>query len=789
MLQNYFKTAFRNLKKRWVYTLINVFGLGLALACCMVAYLISAMDWEFDAMHTNTEHVYRLNSLRSLEGRTQQWATVPLALGPRVRDESAAVEDMVRFMGASTYVQYGDETFSEYIHYADSNFLDFFDFPLKHGDKQAFADRASVYLSADAATKYFGDEMPLGKQLQFHYSDSLIRDFQVAGVFEDVPINSSLQFDFLISLPVYLDVAGMDESSWKNRRLALTFVRKHPEAELSLIAEQLKAYLPLHNEALENFQITQFYPERFDHMKKSAEDMYGTYTNSSVPKAMLVGTAVLGVLVLLLACFNFTNTAIAMAGGRLKEIGIRKTLGGLRAALTRQFLMENLLLAFLALIAGLLFAELLVPAYNRLWPLELETNYLERPHLIGFAAALLLVVALLGGSYPAFYLSKFQPTEILKGTQRLGGTNWFMRVLLTLQFSIAILTLMAGVIFTQNARYQEDVELGYEEEGVVFLNVDTQSEFERMKQAMEQFPHTQAVAGSSSHLGWSSGLNTVDLAGKQYEVRSFLFGPHYLKTMGLSLLEGRGFRANSEAEREHSMIVNELFVHELGLKTPIGQRVKIGDKSWNIIGVVKNFMAHGLYVPIQPAIIRLADPEAYRYLVARVPVERETEAYALMESKWQELVPGKPFAGYYQAITRDDERRDNASITSVFLFLSVLVLLLSVAGLYAMVSLNILKRNKEMSIRKVLGASIGQLSFLIQREFLLILLLASVLGVPLGYWGTNLLLEEVFVYHTDLTAVPTVITLSLVFAAALATVGYKIYQAAVANPADRLRAE
>ena len=789
MLKNYFKTAYRNLKRNLSYTIINVLGLGLAIACCIVAFLINELDFEFDKSQENTENIYRVNSRRQLEGNTQLWALAPLPLGPAAQNEFASVQDMTRLIGGGAFVRYEDKVFSEYIRYADSSFFDMFSFPLKYGDIEAFKDPSSVLITEEIATKYFGEEMPVGKQLSFQYSDSLTREYIVAGVVEKIPINSSIYFGFMINIAAFMDVYNNSDANWASRNLPTTFLKLHEPQQAQEMEPQLSKYIALHNDNWKNFEITNFYLESFKDMKSTSREVYGSYTQEGLPPAMLVGTAVLALMVLLLACFNFTNTAIAMSGKRMKEIGIRKTLGGLRMELIKQFMTENLILSLLALGAGLVFAEILVPAYNSLWPLELDTQYLTNPELLMFIIALLIFTTLIAGSYPALYLSRFEPTAILKGDMKLKGTNNFTRVLLSLQFAIAILTLISAIVFTQNAYYQESLDVGYNGDGVIFVEINNRSEFEAMKQAAEQYPHTLSVAGSQSHVGWDSGLNTLDVAGKKYEVRSLRLGDHYFETLGLKVVEGRDFRVDSEADRNNSVIVNQTLVQNLNMENPLEERLKIGDQYWNIVGVVQDFMPHGLFDKVSPTILRLGPPENYGYISVKVDPEYATAAFAYLKDAWQKEIPGKPFDGLHQDMTLEEEKRTNGNIKDIFLFLSVLVILLSATGLFAMVSLNILKRTKEISIRKILGASVPQIMSLINREFIVILVISALMGVPLGYWGADLLLKNIFYYYTDMNATAFVVSAATIGLIAALTVGVKVYRAAMVNPAENLRSE
>jgi len=372
------------------------------------------------------------------------------------------------------------------------------------------------------------------------------------------------------------------------------------------------------------------------------------YLNGGIPEEAVTVPGIMAALLLVLACFNFTNTSIAISSRRLKEIGIRKVMGGLRSQLVIQFLGENLLLCFFALCAGLLLAEWLVPAYDSLWQwLDLKLSYTENAGFLLFLVALLVITALVAGSYPSFYITSIEPVSILKGKAKFGGTNWFTRILLGGQFVISLLSIIMGFAFYQNGQYQKNYDLGFDTKGVVSVWVNNEGAFNTYRDAVAGNTDIKAIAGTRNHIINSFYNDPVKWEALEREVDVMDVGDNYFEVMNMKLVAGRLFAKDSETDRKESIIVTEEFVKEFGWKdNPIGKRILWMDTaSFYVIGVVKNIYSRALWEPIEPTMFRYVAPEKYQQLVASTDPSKLREVNMCLEAKWRELFPNMLYPG------------------------------------------------------------------------------------------------------------------------------------------------
>jgi putative ABC transport system permease protein len=501
---------------------------------------------------------------------------------------------------------------------------------------------------------------------------------------------------------------------------------------------------------------------------------------------------VMAVLLLLLACFNFTNTSIAISSQRLKEIGIRKVMGGLRKQLIFQFLSENLLLCFFGLIAGLLIAEILVPAYDAMWPwLTLNLSYTENAGFFLFLILLLVITALIAGSYPSFYITSFEPVSILKGKARFGGTNWFTRILLGGQFVISLLSIIMGVAFYSNGQYQRNYDLGFDTKTVISAWVNNEGMFNTYRDAIASNKDIKMVAGTKDHIANSFYNDPVKFESIEREVDILDVGDNYLDVMGMTLVAGRGFQKDSETDRKESIIVTEEFVKEFGWKDdPIGKRIVWNDTSQLfVIGVVKNIFSRALWEPIEPTMIRYTAPDKYKQLVINTDVDKVKSVNEFMEKKWKEVFPNTVYGGQRidQELAETDEI--NRNLTSMFGFLGFFAALMTGIGLYTLVSLNIVKKMKEIGVRKVLGASISNIASVINYEFIINLGIATIFGSVLGYLAANWLMDSIWEYYLKLGFISLGLSVLAMISIAMLSVGYKTISTASLNPTKTLRDE
>lgn len=793
MLTNYLKIAARQLIKNGHYTVINIVGLAVVLACCIVAYLNYDFSYGFDAFQEKADQIYRVNSVKVVNDQEQRWGVTPMPLGPSLEKDFAFVEQAVRLSQTDAIMQVGDNVLNEAIHFADQGFFEMFTFPLKHGSAEALGDPNKIILSEELALKYFGDANPMNQAVTLRFGEAM-RSFTVGGVAEKIPLNSSIQFGVLTTYD-NLRILNEDMDSWGRWGL-VTFIQVSDPSSLTSLTESFQPYLELQNAARPDWLIERFYFEPLPTMFMTAQATRAYILEGGIEPVSVVAPAILAVLLLLMACFNFMNTTMAFADQRLKEIGIRKVIGGVRRQLIAQFMGESLLLCLIAFGLALLLAEIFTPAYSSLWPyLDLQLDYVENAPLLLFLGGLLLVTGLIAGAYPAFYISSFSPTRIFRGSQHLRGTTVFTRSLLTFQMTISVMVIIASIAFSQNAAYQETFDLGYDKDMMLVVPLGEEERFTPYRDALLQNASILSVAGSRNHVGFSAFGRVIETEptdqreALKSEIDLYLVGEDYATTTGLSLVEGRDFDPGMETDFTQAILVNETLVREFGWSEPVGQRVTMDSVRYEVVGVLEDFYDAGVWNPIDPAAFRLTQPEQYQYLIARVPGEKLAEANAFLESTWYQVAPDAPYEGMYQDEVMAEAMLINNSIKTVFFYIAFLTILISAAGLFALVSMNIAKRTKEIGIRKVLGASAFSISNLVNKEFAVLLLLASVLASATGYFAIDALMGVIWTYHVDMGVLPFLLGTVMIFGIAFLTVGGRVYKIATANPIKALRYE
>ncbi|HEV7347724.1 ABC transporter permease [Telluribacter sp.] len=795
MLTTYLKIAFRILWRNKIYVVVNLVGMGFAIACCLLAYLNYNYRAEFNRNHERTERIYRLNSTRIVEGNQQPWGVSPVPLGEAVQKNLAGIDRIARLHSASVIVKRGEHTFEERIHYSDKALFEFFTFPLKSGNLSGFGLPNQVVISETLAAKYFPGQVPVGKSLTVVQSDQSERVYTVAAVAQKIPDNSSIQFDLITSFENGLRSAGGDPNDWANPTLITTFVEVKDEqiAHKSMAATQ--PYVAIHNRNRSDWQVANFYLQPFRELATSSDvDMpgyvHGRQLTTNPRGVLVIVPALMSLFILLITCFNFTNISIAFSSGRLKEIGIRKVVGGLKVQLIRQFLTENIILCVLASLIALLFVGMLLPVLNQATELNLTMDFSHNYKLWLFLLLLPLVSAVFSGLYPALYISSFQPVKILKGKTTFGSTNRFSRFLLIAQFGLSCFALIVGIVMTQNASFQKEVDFGYAIQEVAVVEVNSPQEYTAFRQAILHHPQVAGVAGTTHQIGDGSYTAKAALPDRHIQAQvAHVGGEAYLNSMGVRLAQGRHFY-ESGADAEESILVNETFLKQLNLTQPLGQRIQLDSTYYNIVGVVKDYKEYGLHGLVPPCVLRLARPEEYKLMVVRSNEKELPQVASFLQAAWRKAVPNVPYKGFLQSEMIEKEVRLTQGFKSIAFFLAIVTLLLSASGLFALISLNIDKRSKEIGMRKILGASVWQIVVLINREFGRILLVAFVLGSSLGYLFTSkLIFNFIYKYHPDIGPEAYIATFLIVLLSGSLIIGSRVYRAATANPVNNLRSE
>lgn len=646
-------------------------------------------------------------------------------------------------------------------------------------------------ISEEFAKICFGDEDPMGKMLRLFLVDGEERSLIVSAILKDLPDNTTFQFDLLAHIDNFIELNKIDENNWRSW-IAGTFLVIPDKNNVQTIENQLAEFIPVQNEAREDFKIDRFYLEKIKDIPNTGRDTWNYWFYQGLHPAALVAPTIMAILILLLACLNFTNTALAISSRRLKEIGLRKVMGGLRKHTIIQFLGENILLCFIALLVSLLIGSFLIDEWSKMWEYTLQIDFFGGGELWLFLFVLLIVTGLAAGSYPAFYVSKFNPINILKGDVKHSGAGMLSKILLVLQFILAVTGIISAVIFTQNAKFQENLSMGYDKDNLIAVPFNNNPTLELFRNTIIQNPLIESIGWSEEHISWSNYNRTLKWGEvEEHEVRGFDIGRGYFETMGFELKDGRYFDQDfRESERERAIIVNEKFVETYGWKSALGQKLRENDTTeLTVVGVVKDFYPFGYWRDITPTMLKLGVKERMRNLVVHGDANNLEQLNNYMRLEWEKLIPNTVYPGYLQQERLAEALSINNNIINIFLFLAVVSVILSLVGLYTLVSLKVIKRTKEIGIRKVLGAPVFQIIRLLNREFMIIIIISSILGSVLGYYLAEMLLGSIYEIYQSATIstfiIPTIITLVV----SLLTIGGKVYSAANKNPVDAIRYE
>ncbi len=793
MIKNYLIVAIRSLSKNKSFVIINAFGLGIALACCIAAYLILAFNVEFDNFHASkkVERIFKIHThLKEKDGKIAQNNNAPMALPLIAVPGIAGIERFTRFLSDGGYMRYGEKVFAEGISFADSTFFEMFEYPLLSGNPKAFKDKHSIFLSEELAQKYFGKEEAVGKILLLNFQNEFEIEVIVGGVLKKIPINNSFNFKAIMRIENLQDIYKLAVDNWGDWRDPSTFIELTSTVNAAAVSKQFDKYIPIRNEAKKDAHVVAYQLEPFK-AYFTWDDINSGYANMRMPAAPLVVFTSMAVIILLIACFNLTNTSIAMTAKRLKEVGIRKAVGAMRQQIVSQFLFETTLTIILSLGVGLLLSMWIVPAFTSMWNLRYALTDLNGLNLVVTLLGIVFFASLLAGIYPALFNSKFKPVALLKGTVKIGGTNPLTRTLVAFQFALSVIVLVGGVIFIQNTKFQESIKFGYDKEMVVTLNIQSEKEFEAMKSAVASNPKILEVSVSDHQVGQSSYEFPVQIDTSEYTAQLIGVGKNYFETMGLRISEGRFLNIENVSDQNEAIIVNRAFLNKVGMKDPLDKIVTVHDKKRHVVGVIENHVDN-LYRARdpEPFVFYPADPKDYKMMQVRAEAKDLAGVKQYLEDTWKKLYPTRPFESKFQEeIVLADVQKVNSNLKRIFLFLTLLGGLLSASGIFSLASLNIAKRTKEIGIRKALGATVSNVVMLLNREFVITLTLAGVVGAVGGFYLTNALLDVIYKYHISIEIFSVVLCAVVIFSIGIFTTSVTIFKAAKANPVDTLRSE
>ena len=787
MLKNYFVLAYRNLLKNKLVSLINIFGLSIAIAASITVFLYLQNEWTKDHFHENGERIFMVEYAVDYNEETQIWGNVPMPLGPALADDFPQIEQFVRVdrLGCSVYL--GDRVFYESVYFADPGYFDLFTFPLAEGRPRVLNDPNAIIISSALADKYFKGVDAMNKVLTIVFSNQEKRAFTIKGVAAPFPENAGLGFSIMAGMNAYTSISEASLNDWTNHTSG-TFIQLQDAADAGLIASGMDKYVAVQNEANKDLKIRSFVLDNLIHPNPGAHEVINRPSDVTHPLVLLL-FGMLAPLMLALSCFNYINISLGLTGKRLTEIGIRKAIGGRKMQLVAQFMTENLLLCFLALWLGLAFAqEVLIPLSNANQAQQISLSLIQTPNLWIFLIVLLALVGLASGAYPAFYVSAFHPAAIFKGSQRVIKKNKLTRLFLAVQFVIAFGIVITAVLLLSMGRKWMNLDWGYQPDATFMVRLGNAEQYEVLKNEAERFSYVKKVAGSVDHIGQSYSRVQIKIGERATRVVQFEVGADYPEALGLQLRQGRFFNVDRPTVDSQAVVINQILADQQGWTNPVGNTLLQNGQRYTVIGVTENFKVTGQSKQM-PAAIFPSDQQAYNYLAIRHAAGAGQQVEAFVKDKWTALYPDVPLHFFHQALVFDDFYRNVKEGYTTFSYVAGLALLIACMGLFGLSIQNYTRFLKEASIRKVLGASVTQLLFIANKNFILLLVFASIVATGLCWLGMETLLQtnKEHLGDVQLGVLPYLLGNLLVLLAAIMAVSKQSYQLAKVNPADALK--
>jgi len=794
MIRNYLKTAFRNLWRTKAFSVINIVGLSVALACCMLILLYTMDEVSYDRFNVNKDNIYRIvvNST-SPTGTTNKYASTGMMQGPSFNRQIPEIKNFVRIEGANYTVKRGNEVFDEEALYADSNFFSVFTFPLLGGDpKTALKDPRSVVLSEDLAKKYFGDQNAVGKMLQLKVGDKF-QPFLVTAVAKKSPQNSSVKFKMLLPLKASDSYA---DDKWINSFLN-TFVTVTPGANIKVVEEKMatvynKDAAGQMKDAAQKFGFKDkihYVLQPFLKMHTSTEypaDNGLSDASSPIYSYILTGIALF---ILLIACINFVNLTVAQSLKRAKEIGIRKVVGGERRQLIIQFLGESYILSFIAFILGLVLVQLALPVFNQLANKALAFSYLLSAKLVIGYVSIFLFTGLLAGFYPALVLSGFNPVQSLYNKQHFAGKNYLAKSLVILQFTLATFFIISTITIYSQFDYLMHFDLGYNDKNVVSINAGDadKQKLALFKTELLTNPSIKSItADQGGRWGTIAHINN----GQQTEFDIKHIDEDYLPLFEIPIVKGRNFSKEMISDSANSVLVNETFVKQAGWKNPTGQVVDFfyDHRKYNVIGVVKDYHFLSLTEKMSPQLFTMKPSYPFANIFIKISGQNKAASLNYIEKTFRQLFPFKPYQYTFKDAQNAEQYDKEAKWKQIVTASAVLTIFISCIGLFGLATLSAERRKKEIGIRKVLGASVELIVRKLSTDFLKLVALSALIASPAAWWAMHKWLEN-YPYRIAINSWIFLFAAVLVLLVALLTVCFHAIKAATANPVNSLRSE
>ncbi|MGZ3839445.1 MAG: ABC transporter permease [Flavisolibacter sp.] len=786
MLKNYFKIAFRNLARNKAFSFINILGLAIGMASAILILLWIQNEVSFDQFHKNKDRIYEAWNRAEFSGKLQCWNTTPKVLARTMERDLPEVEQAVRVNWPSNYLfSVGEKRLTVQGNIVDSNFLQVFSFPLLKGSPAtALMDMHSIVLTEKLAKKLFGDEDAMGKIIKLDNKDN----FTVTGIAKDLPNNTRFNFEYLLPWS-YLRYTGEDDDRWDNNSTR-TYLMLKPNATLASVAPKIKVLKQKYDKEESKWEMFIYPISRWRLYSKFKE---GVEDGGRIEFVRMF--AIIAAFILLIACINFMNLSTARSEKRAKEVGIRKVVGAQKGALVGQFIGESILLAFLAGIIAILVVQLSLPGFNKLTDKKLFIDYGNVNSWL-VALSFIIFTGIIAGSYPAFFLSSFQPVRVLKGMFRSSKALVTPRkVLVIIQFTFAIILIISTIIVKHQIDYAQNRQSGYDKNNLIYhhLTGDLKKNFDLVKNELISSGAATSVSKTSSPLtqGWSDTWG-FEWAGKDPNDKTdfdrYAADENIVTTAGLQILQGRDFDLKQFPTDSTGVILNESAVKAMNFKEPLGQTIKDNGISWHVVGVIKDFILQSPYYPLKPMMIE-GSKGWFNVMHIKLNSKNSTaQNLKTAEAIFKKYNPEYPFEYKFvdeeYALKFEDEKRTGV-LTALFAGLTIFISCLGLFGLAAYMAQN---RIKEIGVRKVLGASVANITTLLSKDFLKLVIISLLIASPVAAYAMYKWLQD-YPYRVNIEWWVFVLAGLSAIAIALFTVSFQAIRAATASPVKNLRTE
>ena len=804
MLRNYFNISLRNLWKHKTFSLINLAGLSLAFATSLLLFLTSYQEFTYNHVHQNMDHIYRYYLKVNRAEETNFGSTVPAPVKDAlVADYKKEIKHISRIRDISFVVKYKDKTISEGAVAVDADYAKMFSFDFIEGSAEtALSDLSNIVLREDVAKKIFGDEPAMGKIIMAEIGDNPV-PLKVSGITAKLPDNTNIENDMMVRYEINPDYIA-NKDNWNNSSSSL-YVQVNDGITHSELEKSLKSFGPkYYKDAIEQVKkeggkpdengdiisakMLPFGKEHFDRNIGGRGAMSIVY-----PYTLLI----ISIFIIFIACINFVNLSISRSILRAREVGIRKALGAIRGQVMGQFWGEALVTCLISLMLGILFFKLSITGFNALFNTTLSFQLLYNLNILGIVGLVFLLITFVAGGYPAWFISKVNTIEVLKGKLKTSsGSGLLRKTLIVKQFTISVLLISCTFIIWSQLQYLRTKPLGLDQNHVISVPVGREVEGSRMltllKSKLSGHPNIINITAADNNIGYgkdnSSSKSQFGIMheGKMVNTNGLFVDFEYLKTMGIALKEGRDFSANFPSDSTKACIINESMAKVLGSKDLIDKKIELNEGKV-IVGIIKDYHFESLKNNIEP-ITLMINGFPYTHIFIKIADKNVDATLAAIETSYREIAPNSEYLGSFLDENRNEQYRAERRFTQMFIYAAILAIFLSCLGLFAIAVINITDRFKEIGIRKVLGSSIAGLIWELSKDFMMLVLISIFIAAPFAYYFMEQWLSD-FAYRIDIQWWFFALSGFTALVIAFCTISYHAIRAALMNPVKSLRSE